>query len=56
MSQTHRFAAILSADVARVFLDAVPENEMQDPGLGFALSVSNPARPQRGARCGASRE
>jgi hypothetical protein len=33
MSQTRRLAAILAADVALVYLDAVPENEMHDPGL-----------------------
>jgi hypothetical protein len=46
MSQTRRLAAILAADDALVFLDAVPENEMQAPGLrrkirDFAVAAAN---------------
>jgi hypothetical protein len=46
MSQTRRLAAILAADDALVFLAAVPENEMHDPGLrrkirDFAIAAAN---------------
>jgi len=46
MSQTRRLAAILAADAALAFLEAVPENEMQDPGLrrkirDFGIAAAN---------------
>lgn len=46
MTATRRLAAILAADDALVLLDAVPENEMQAPGLrrkirDFAIAAAN---------------
>ena len=46
MSQTRCLAAILAADDAIVFPDAIPENEMHDPGLrrrirDFAIAAAS---------------
>jgi tetratricopeptide (TPR) repeat protein len=46
MTAIRRLAAILAADDAIVFLDAAPENEIQDPGLrrkirDFAIAVAS---------------